>query len=234
MGPTSEVVRYGDVHPAMREALGAFEVLRRFGFSEREEEDTMTMEEQRAIDAGRAQMAHEIVDGQAYTDMTIDDWKRFAKAWIVTAAQHASNEGYLTMQRDAAVAALQRIVESRSGSAAEEAKTMIGALESGDLPERLARDRNEPFLTGVYRHYKGGLYTALMLVTHHETREPMVLYVSHTTGTVTVRPLRPMHVVSVGGSERHVDPDAWSDWVEHEGKRVARFEYVESTGAPSR
>lgn len=32
MGPTSEVVRYGDVHPAMREALGAFEVLRRFGF----------------------------------------------------------------------------------------------------------------------------------------------------------------------------------------------------------
>jgi hypothetical protein len=83
----------------------------------------------------------------------------------------------------------------------------------------------EAFRTGVYRHYKGGKYTALALVTHHETRQPMVLYVSHTTGTLTVRPLRPMHEEIVGGQSRFVDLDAWDDWVEYEGQRVRRFAY---------
>lgn len=84
----------------------------------------------------------------------------------------------------------------------------------------------ESFQVGNYRHYKGGTYTALALVTHHETREPMVLYVSHTTGTLTVRPLNPMHIVSVGGHERYIDPDAWNERVEHEGRMVRRFTYV--------
>lgn len=45
------------------------------------------------------------------------------------------------------------------------------------------------FRPGLYRHYKGGLYTAVGLVSHHETREPMVLYISHTYGGLSVRPL---------------------------------------------
>jgi hypothetical protein len=72
------------------------------------------------------------------------------------------------------------------------------------------------FRPGKYRHYKGGLYTAIVLVTHHDTRTPMVLYMSHETGTLTVRPLRKM---------AH-DADAWNDWVEYEGRRVRRFAYL--------
>ena len=30
--------------------------------------------------------------------------------------------------------------------------------------------------TGLYRHYKGGLYQVLALARHSETREPMVVY----------------------------------------------------------
>jgi hypothetical protein len=57
------------------------------------------------------------------------------------------------------------------------------------------------FKPGLYRHYKGGLYTALFLVTHHETRLPMVLYISHTYGGANVRPL-------IGWQD---DQDGWLD-----------------------
>ena len=69
---------------------------------------------------------------------------------------------------------------------------------------------------GNYRHYRGGTYAALGIVAHHDSRAPMVLYVSHATGELSVRPLKP-----VPG-----DPDAWDDWVNHEGKRVRRFSYM--------
>jgi hypothetical protein len=35
------------------------------------------------------------------------------------------------------------------------------------------------FIPGVYRHYKGGLYLALMLVRHHETELQYVVYVPY-------------------------------------------------------
>lgn len=75
----------------------------------------MTMTEQQTINAGRAQMAQEIVDGQASTDMTVEDWKRFAKSWIETAAQHAANESYFRDQRNAATLALADIVKLQPG-----------------------------------------------------------------------------------------------------------------------
>ena len=80
----------------------------------------------------------------------------------------------------------------------------------------------DQFSTGLYRHYKGGLYTAIALVTHHETRKPMVLYVSHTYGGMNVRPLH--------GWEG--DPDGWADIIEGsplDPERFPgrpRFEYV--------
>jgi hypothetical protein len=71
------------------------------------------------------------------------------------------------------------------------------------------------FKPGIHRHYKGGLYTAICLVTHHETREPMVLYVSHTKGTTNVRPLHGWPG----------DNDGWDDYMpEH---KQHRFEFVE-------
>ena len=78
----------------------------------------------------------------------------------------------------------------------------------------------EAFRPGIYRHYKGGMYTALMLVKHHESRALYVLYISNTYGGPNVRPLAP-----VPG-----DPDGWLDLVEHEGKTIRRFAFL---GDPS-
>ena len=61
---------------------------------------------------------------------------------------------------------------------------------------------------------------ALGLVTHHDSRQLMVLYVSHATGTITVRPLKPTPI----------DPDAWDDWIEYEGKQIRRFSYLGPSG----
>jgi hypothetical protein len=89
-------------------------------------------------------------------------------------------------------------------------------LEDMALKEEIAE-----FEPGLYRHYKGGLYSALGLIIHHETRLPMVRYVSHTYGGENVRPL-------IGWPG---DPDGWNDWVdakpEGDGfERVRRFAFV--------
>jgi hypothetical protein len=74
------------------------------------------------------------------------------------------------------------------------------------------------FTFGTYRHYKGDLYTAIGLVTHHETRLPMVLYVSHAKGCVNCRPLH---------GWPH-DPDGFCDAVTlDDGRVVQRFELVQ-------
>lgn len=52
----------------------------------------------------------------------------------------------------------------------------------------VARNARE-FRFGLWRHYKGGVYHAITLVIHHETRRPMVLYESYTYGGTNVRPL---------------------------------------------
>ena len=73
------------------------------------------------------------------------------------------------------------------------------------------------FKPGLWRHYKGGLYSALMLVTHHETRAPWVLYVSHTYGGTNIRPLW-------GGAPG--EPDGWFTHLTIDGARIARFTFV--------
>jgi hypothetical protein len=83
------------------------------------------------------------------------------------------------------------------------------------------------FKPGVYEHYKGGRYRALMLVDHHETREKMVVYVSLSYGTVNVRELNQPPPQPLG--RRAVD--AWTDSVQgFDGHGVAetrpRFRYV--------
>jgi len=76
------------------------------------------------------------------------------------------------------------------------------------------------FRLGIYRHYKGGLYRALSLVAHHETRQPWVLYVSLERGSVNIRPLQ----------GHHGDRDGWEDHVRGEdGLRVPRFLLVDAT-----
>jgi len=88
----------------------------------------------------------------------------------------------------------------------------LDCCRDGDDPEQklhrrdcdwIARKRRE-FRPGLYRHYKGGVYHAICLVTHHDTRLPMVLYESYTYGGTNVRPL-------VGWPG---DPDGWIDEIE--------------------
>jgi hypothetical protein len=101
-------------------------------------------------------------------------------------------------------------------------------------------DRSVRFRPGLYRHYKGGLYTAICLVTHHETRKSMVLYVSHTYGGINVRPLvgwddgRGQYDAGASGC---TDTDGWLDRVAipesvssvagvHTTRYVNRFEFI--------
>jgi hypothetical protein len=76
-------------------------------------------------------------------------------------------------------------------------------------------------IPGVYRHTKsGGIYTVFGLVRHHETGHPMVIYYSHSHGTLSTRPLHGF----VG--PRCADPDGFAE----------RFEFISSdpttNGAP--
>lgn len=81
---------------------------------------------------------------------------------------------------------------------------------------------DEEFKPGIYRHYKGGMYTALQIVKHHETGEKFVMYVSHTHGSVHIR------------EWRTPGTDSWTDFVEVQtarGRELAsdnhkRFQYV--------
>lgn len=63
---------------------------------------------------------------------------------------------------------------------------------------------------GLYRHFKGSDYQVIDVATHSETEEKMVIY-------------RPLY----GASALWVRPLAmFTEKVEHDGKTLARFEYV--------
>jgi hypothetical protein len=75
------------------------------------------------------------------------------------------------------------------------------------------------FKPGLYRHTTtGGLYTVEALVTHHETRLPVVLYTSHKYGGRSIRPL-------LGWPG---DADGFFNTVQHKGETRLRFTYVGS------
>lgn len=72
---------------------------------------------------------------------------------------------------------------------------------------------------GVYKHYKGGLYTVLMTgweSTNDRHRDEVVIYVSHTTGAVNVR-----------------DLDEFDSGVEVNGHWIRRFEYLHPQPSPT-
>ena len=48
---------------------------------------------------------------------------------------------------------------------------------------------NQPLPGQVYRHWKGDLYRCLVVATHTETKETMVVYQSERTKIVWCRPL---------------------------------------------
>ena len=64
---------------------------------------------------------------------------------------------------------------------------------------------------GKYRHFKGNVYEVVAIAKHSETLEDMVVYRSlKNENDVWVRPL-----------------SMWLEAVEHEGRIVTRFTYIE-------
>lgn len=64
---------------------------------------------------------------------------------------------------------------------------------------------------GRYRHFKGNMYEVIGVATHSETLEQMVVYRAlYGDGGLWVRPA-----------------SMWNETVEHEGKTIARFAFVE-------
>jgi hypothetical protein len=81
---------------------------------------------------------------------------------------------------------------------AQRTKPLSGYGGRGDVAAR-SPTMADPKAGEVYRHYKGDLYTVLHVAKHHDTRVALVVYLSHSLGTVNVRPL--------WGTE--ADPDGW-------------------------
>lgn len=77
--------------------------------------------------------------------------------------------------------------------------------------------QNKDILSGVYRHYKGGLYLILGAARHTETDEKLIAYIplytreDHKGPRIQVRPL-----------------EMFFEEVEFEGKKVPRFKYLGS------
>lgn len=69
--------------------------------------------------------------------------------------------------------------------------------------------------SGVYKHFKGGLYLVLGLARHTETNEKLIVYVplytleDHPGPRLQVRPV-----------------DMFFEEVEHEGQKLPRFKYL--------
>lgn len=67
------------------------------------------------------------------------------------------------------------------------------------------------YINGVYRHFKGGMYTVLLGATDESNKTNKVVYSCHETGVNWIR-----------------DYDEFTGYVEHEGLTLKRFEYVGS------
>lgn len=89
----------------------------------------------------------------------------------------------------------------------------------------MSEDRTNPenFKPGVYQHYKGDTYTAMLLVRHHETEELFVLYLSHDSKHGTPR----MREWATPGK------DSWTDNVAFQeaaygptGEMIPRFKFI--------
>ncbi len=66
-------------------------------------------------------------------------------------------------------------------------------------------------ISGIYRHYKGGLYRVICLAHHSETLEDMIIY----------EPL-------VGDTGCWARPASmWNETVTVDGKQIPRFEKIE-------
>lgn len=75
------------------------------------------------------------------------------------------------------------------------------------------------FKLGIYRHYKGGLYLAVVVASMHDSREKHVVYYSFEHETWNVRPLQ------------KEGEDSWEDRVEiAPGVYQPRFEYLGGRG----
>ncbi len=85
---------------------------------------------------------------------------------------------------------------------------------------------------GLWRHWRGGIYTVLFVGTHHETRLPMLGYVSHTFGGLNFRPVHGWNRATASvsdGIRGCIDEDGWLDWVDPKTGRTVESQGVIGT-----
>lgn len=97
-----------------------------------------------------------------------------------------------------------------------------------EFPEFIKPTDVMAFRPGVYEHYKGGKYTALRLIPHHEHRFAlaMVEYVSHTYGNIAYREWAQSELWG-RSVDAWIDPVSWPDRDGAPGGPVGpRFKFV--------
>jgi hypothetical protein len=79
---------------------------------------------------------------------------------------------------------------------------MASFFDKEEAQQDLARRQNLPVVHGVYRHYKGGLYTVLAVGIDEATGKPMVCYRSNRHATVWSRTLEDFQAHVMVGDDR--------------------------------
>jgi hypothetical protein len=74
---------------------------------------------------------------------------------------------------------------SQTPEQADAKRELLGKLRA--LGDQAMKQEESELIRGVYEHYKGDEYIALHLVTHHETDEKFVVYISLKYGTLKIR-----------------------------------------------
>jgi hypothetical protein len=92
--------------------------------------------EQRRIDADREAMADEILAGQHVT--SLDEALRFARSWIVTAAQYAANADYYRDERDKLLRVLETANNQLFDSTVDDVEHQIDS-HADTLPQAFRR-----------------------------------------------------------------------------------------------
>jgi Uncharacterized protein conserved in bacteria len=85
--------------------------------------------------------------------------------------------------------------------------------------QNLEHVEDHPIPGLVYQHYKGGLYEAMHVAINTTDKEKMVIYKSHTEGTIYARPLKEWFEDVV----TEVDVSVTGDEVYKRPKTVKRF-----------
>lgn len=111
-----------------------------------------------------------------------------------------------------ALAAVERLVSLDPAADSPDGQLLIALADRISMYEKEHFPlTGEEFIPGRFRHYKGGLYRALFIVTHHDTGERFVAYVpyGHPESGIRIRELETGEAPWVGEVREGVPRFRW-------------------------